>query len=33
MKDYDESMKVNHKSDWSYITCHSYRILIVGQSG
>ena len=33
MKNFDESMKLNHNSDWPYITHYSYRILIVGQSG
>ena len=33
MKNFYESMKVNHNSDWPYITHYSYWILIAGQSG
>lgn len=33
MKNFGESMKLNHNSDSPYITHYSYRILIAGQSG
>ena len=33
MKNYDESVKINHNPDWSYIPDHPYRILIIGGSG
>ena len=32
MKNYDESVKINHVN-WPYIPYHSYRILIIGGSG
>ena len=32
MKNYDESVEVNHNGTWPYITDHSYRILIIGGS-
>ena len=30
MKNYDESVEVNHNANWPYISDHPYRILIVG---
>ena len=30
MKDYDQSVKINHNPNWYYITYHPYRILIIG---
>ena len=33
MKNYDESVKINHNPDWSYISDYPYRILIIGDSG
>ena len=32
-KSYDESVEINHKSNWSFILVHPYRILIIGGSG
>ena len=32
IKDYDESVKINHNPNWSYIPDHSYRILIISVS-
>ena len=33
MKNYDESVEINHNLNWSYIPDHTYRILIIGGSG
>ena len=33
MKNYDESVKLNHNPNWPYIPDHPYRILIFGGSG
>ena len=33
MKNYHESVKVNHNPSWTFITEHLYRILIIGGSG
>ena len=33
MKNYDESVEVNHSPNWPYIPDHPCRILIVGGSG
>ena len=33
MKNYDQSVKINHNPKWPYIPDHSYRILIIGGSG
>ena len=33
MKNYDESVKINHNVNWPYSPYHSYRILIIGGSG
>ena len=33
MKNYDESVRINHNANWLYIPNHPFRILIVGGSG
>ena len=33
MKNYEESVEINHNLDWSYIPDHPHRILINGGSG
>ena len=33
MKNYDQSLEINHNPTWSYIPHHPYRILIIGGSG
>ena len=33
MKNYDQSVEINHNPNWPYITDHCYRILIIGVSG
>ena len=33
MKNYDQSVKINHNPNWSYIPDHPYEILIVCASG
>ena len=33
MKNYDESVEVNHNSNWLYIPDHPYRILIISGYG
>ena len=33
MKNYDESVEVNHNTNWPYIPDHPYWILIIGGSG
>ena len=33
MKNYDQSVEINHNPNWSYITENPYRILIIGGSG
>ena len=33
MKNYDESVEINHIKNWPYIPNHPYRILIIGGSG
>ena len=33
MENYDQSVEINHNSNWPYITDHPYRILIIGGSG
>ena len=30
IKNYDESVEINHNLNWSYIPNHPYRILIIG---
>ena len=32
MKNYDQSVEINHNPNWSYIPDHPYRILIIGGS-
>ena len=32
IKNFDESMEINHNPNWPYITDHCYRILIIGGS-
>ena len=33
MKNYDQSVEINHNRNWPYIPDHPYRILIIGGSG
>ena len=33
MKNYDQSVEINHSSNWPYIPDHPYRILIIVESG
>ena len=33
MKDYDESIKINHNPNWPSMSDHPHRILIIGDSG
>ena len=33
IKNYYKSVKINHYPNWSYISDHHYRILIIGGSG
>ena len=33
MKNYDQSVEINHNPDWPYILDYLYRILIIGGSG
>ena len=33
MKNYDQSVEINHNPNWLYIAHHPYRILISGGSG
>ena len=33
MKNYDESVEINHNPNYPYIPEHPYRILIIGGSG
>ena len=33
MKNYDQSVEINHNPNLSYIPEHPYRILIIGGSG
>ena len=33
MKNYNQSVEINHNPNWSYIPDHPYRILIIGGSG
>ena len=32
MKNYDESVQINHKPYWPYIPNHPYSILVIGGS-
>ena len=33
LKNYDQSVEINHNPNWPYIHDHPYRILIIGGSG
>ena len=33
MKNYDQSVEINHNTNWPYIPDHPYRILVIGHSG
>ena len=33
MKNYDQSVEINHNPNWSYIPDYPFRILIIGGSG
>ena len=33
MKNYDQSIEINHNPNWSYIPDYRYGILIIGGSG
>ena len=33
MKNYNESVKINHNPNWPYIPDHPCRLLIIGGSG
>ena len=33
MKNYDQSVQINHNPNWPYIPDNLYRILIIGGSG
>ena len=33
MKSYDESVKINHNPNWTYVPDHPFKILIVSGSG
>ena len=33
MKNFDESVKINHNTKWPYVPDHFYRLLIIGGSG
>ena len=33
MKNYDQSVELNHNSNWPYILDHPYRILNIGGLG
>ena len=33
MKNYDQSVKINHKPNWPYIPDHPYKIFLIGGSG
>ena len=33
MKNYDESIKINHIPNWAYIHDYPYRILVIGGTG
>ena len=33
MKNYDQSVEINHDTNWPYIPDHPYRILVIGHSG
>ena len=33
MKNYDQTVEINHNTNWLYVIDHPYRILIIGGSG
>ena len=33
MKNFDQSLEINHNSNWPCISGHTYRFLIIGGSG
>ena len=33
IKNYNQSVEINHNGNWPYIPDHLYRILIIGDSG
>ena len=33
MKNYNQPIEINHNPNWSYIPDHSYRIILIGDSG
>ena len=33
MKNYDQSVEINHNPNWPYIFDHPYRVSIIGGSG
>ena len=33
MKNYGQSVEINHNPNWPYIPDHPYRVLIIGGSG
>ena len=33
MKNYDQTVKINHNPNWRYVVDHTYRILIIDGSG
>ena len=33
MRNYDQSVKINHNPNWSYVPDHPYRIQVIGGSG
>ena len=33
MKSYDESVKINHNPNWTYVPDHPFKILIISGSG
>ena len=33
IKNFDESIEINHNPNWPYIPDHSYRILVIAGSG
>ena len=33
MRNYDQSVKINHNPNWSYVPNHPYRIKVIGGTG
>ena len=33
MKNYNQTVEINHNPNWSYIPDHPYRVIIIGDSG